>query len=87
MNNPNIRIYAQNGKSGLDIYLCNSGIKRYITTRRSSGLLYKLLQNGKTTGELSRIKPCHSRAKQKEYHYARNLIKVVDNFIKYDLSA
>jgi hypothetical protein len=57
-----MRIYVQNGRCGLDIYLNINGASHYLTTRRPSGLLYTWLKNGKTLDELARLKPGCGRA-------------------------
>ena len=87
MKNPNTKIYAQNGNHGLDIYLDISGIPHYLTTRRPNGVLYKWLKNGKTLGELSRLRPHSSPTGQKKYHYVQHLIKLVNDYCKFELAA
>ena len=79
-----IKIYVKNSVYGLDIYLIISGITRYLTTRRRNGLLYIWLKNGRTIGELSRVKPRYSRIEQKKYHYAQHLLKIVNDYLKYN---
>jgi hypothetical protein len=87
MKNPKTRIFAQNGGRGLDIYLDISGRKHYISTRRSNGLIYQWLKDGRTIGEVMRIKPDGSKTGQKIFHYAQHLMKIVEDYFKYDLAA
>jgi hypothetical protein len=87
MKNPRTKICAKNGDHGLDIYLDISGNKHYLTTRRPNGLLYLLLKDGKTIGELRRTKPARKRTDQKIYHYAQHLMKLAKNYFTYDLTA
>ena len=87
MKNPKARIIAQNGNQGLDIFLDISGSRRYLTTRRPNGLLYLWLRDGKSIGEISRMKPQYSRTMQKTYHYAQYLIRLVENYFRYELAA
>ena len=87
MKNPKTRIFATNGKKGLDIYLDISGNRYYLASRRNKGLLYTFLKDGKTINELSRVRPQHSQYDQKLHHYAKYLLKLVDNYYKYDLFA
>ena len=86
MKNRKVTIYAENGKNGLDIYLDISGTTHYLTTRRTNGLLYHWLKDGKTISELSRVKPQYSRTGQKKYHYAQYLIKFTEGYIKYNIA-
>jgi hypothetical protein len=81
------RIFAQNSGHGLNIYLDISGRKHPLITRRPSGLLYLWLKNGKTIGELHRIKPAYTRANQKLYHYAQHLAKLVEDYFNSDTAA
>ena len=87
MKNPDKRIYVQNGRHGLDIYLDVSGVPHYITTRRPNGLLYQWLKDGKTIGEISRMKPKYTRTAQKTYHYAQYLVKLIAAYVTNDLAA
>lgn len=87
MRNPKTRIIARNSSHGLGIYLDISGRKHYLATRRPNGLLYLWLKDGRTISELYRCKPANSRSEQKIYHYAQHLLKLVEEYIKYDLAA
>ena len=87
MTNPKARIYARNGKRGIDLYLDISGTTHYLTTRRSNGLLFLWLKNGMTMGELLRVKPKRNSKAQKRNHYAKHLVKIVQDYIKYELVA
>jgi hypothetical protein len=87
MKNSKTRLFVKNGNRGLDIFLDVSGTSHYLTTHSRCGLLYRWLRNGKTLGELSRIKPSDSRSRQKILHYAQHLVKVAEDYIKYDLAA
>jgi hypothetical protein len=82
MNNPKTRIFAQNGAVGLEIYLDISGIKHFLTTRRHSGLLYLWLKDGKTLGELHRIRPNNTGMGQKTYHHAQHLVKLAEEYLE-----
>ena len=82
-----ITLCAKNGNCGLDIYIIKDGREYYVTTRRSNGLLWAKLKDGVTLGELRRVKPTYTRTAQKYYHYSRYLIKLADDYIKYDLAA
>ena len=87
MNNPNVRIFTQNGRNGLDIYIDISGKIHYLASRRRSGLVYQMLKDGMTVGELNRIKPSGSRPGQKKYHYVQHLLRILEDFFQYDLAA
>ena len=87
MKNSKARIYAQNGHNGLDIYLSISGKDYYLTTHRPNGNIWLKLKDGPTLGELRRIKPRKGRAEQKYYHYVSHMLKITENFIKYELAA
>jgi len=87
MKNPNTKIFAQNGNHGLDIYLDISGQKHYLATRRKNGLLYLWLKDGKTIGEINRVKPSYSRAAQKTHHYAQSIAKLAEDYITFDLAS
>jgi len=87
MRNANTRIIAQNGNHGLDIYLDVSGRQHYLTTRRANGLIYLWLRDGKTIGEIHRTRPTFTRSGQKTYHYAQHLIKLAEDYFKYDLAS
>jgi len=88
MKNENmLTIHAKNGNHGLDIYVGSSGQWHYILTRRASGLLWTKLKDGVTVGELRRLKPQNTRLEQKYYHASRYLLKVVKDYLRYDMSA
>ena len=87
MNNPKTRIIARNGRHGLDIYLDISGTLHYLATRRPNGILYQWLKDGRTIGELARLRPNSSPIEQKKYHYVQHLLKLVTGYYKYDLAA
>ena len=80
-------ITAKFGENGLNIFLIVHGMEHYICTRRRNGLFYSRIANGISLGELYRIKPNHTRSGQKYYHYVQYLIKIVEDYIKYDLVA
>jgi len=81
-----ITIHTKNCEQGLNIYICIGGIEHYVTTHRKSGLIWNKLKDGITLGELKRIKPKYPRAEQKFFHSAQHIIRVVDDFLKYDLA-
>ena len=87
MTNSRARIYAQNGKKGIDIYLDISGKEYYLKTHRSNGKIWLKLKDGPSLGELRRFKPKKGKAEQKYYHYISHILKVADDFIKYELVA
>jgi hypothetical protein len=78
-------IQAKNGKKGLDVYLRANGDEHYLYTHRPNHLLLKKLKDGVTIGEIKRIKP--ARDEQMYYHFTRYILKVVDEYIQYDLAA
>jgi len=85
MKNPKMKLIAQRGRYGLDICLEIGGINHYLAARRSNRLLYRYLKNGKTIGELSRVKPCHSRKEQKKFHYVQRLLKIAKDYLRLEL--
>ena len=87
MKNLNTRVYARNGKHGVDLFLDISGIQHYLVTRRSNDLLLYWLKDGISLGELSRIKPSRNKAEQKRYHYAKYIMKIVNEYITHELAA
>jgi hypothetical protein len=87
MRSSKTRIYAQNGKKGLDIYLDISGTDYYLTTCRPNSYVWKNLKDGAALGELRRVKPSKSKLEQKYYHYVSHMLKIADDFIKYELVA
>ncbi len=88
MKNPNTRVIARNGKHGLDIYLNISGQLHYLTTRRYNGLLYRWLSgDGKSLGEIARIKPHCCRSGQKVFHHAQYLLQLTEDYFRYEVTA
>ena len=88
MKNQNLyTLRARNGEHGIDLYIELGGSKHYVTTRRSNGLLYQKLKDGVTIGELRRFKPRQSRAEQKYFRTTQHLLKVVDDYLKYEIAA
>jgi len=81
------RIHVVNGRSGLDVYISTGNEDHYVTTRRHNGLIWERLRVGVSIGELIRLKPRKSRLEQKYYNCTRHLLRVVDDFIKHDLTA
>ena len=86
MNRKNLEVRAQRGKNGLDIYLVVAGIGHYITTRRSNGPLWSSLKEGMRLRDLKRFKPGYTRREQKIYKSTQYFLKVVDDFIKYEIT-
>ena len=87
MKNPRMKIYAQNGNHGLDIYLDISGFPHYLVTRRPNTCLYLWLKDGVAIDELYRTKPRSNRLAQKQYHHAKRLIILAEEYLKYELAA
>ena len=81
------RIHVEKGRNGLDVYINTGNEDYYLTTRRYNGLILERLRVGVSIGELKRLKPRKSRLEQKYYNYTRHLLCVVNDFIKYDLTA
>ncbi|GHU52428.1 hypothetical protein AGMMS49975_08190 [Clostridia bacterium] len=79
-----IKVHAENGVHGLDIYLDVHGVKHYLTTRRRNGLLWVYLKDGVTIGELKRFKPDYTYMQQKIFHYSQYLIRVMNDYLKYE---
>ena len=80
-----LTLYARNGACGLDLYLGNAGTPaQFLLTRRPNGLLYQLLCDGMRVDDLRRLKPSRNPSRQKTYHYARHLLKLVDTYLKYE---
>jgi hypothetical protein len=92
MRNPKMRVYAENGSYGLDIYLDISGKKCFlIKHRRSNGLMYQMLKDGMSIAELRKVKPfktvqrgnrdapkpISNRIAQKRYHSGRFVKDIV----------
>jgi len=78
-----IRVY--NGEHGMDLYIEVGGKENYIATRRPNGLLYSRLKDGITIGELRRYKPRQGRFDKKFYKSKSHLLKLVDDYLEYDL--
>ena len=87
VNQNNLRIYAENGTHGLNVYLLISGQAHYIMTKRSNGALWLKLKDGATIGELKRAKSNGSRKSDHYHHSLRHLLKVVDEYIEYEYCA
>jgi hypothetical protein len=84
----NMKIIAANEKSGLNLYLSNSGgSKYYLVTHHRTGLLWSLLKDGMYIEELRRLRPNGDRRTQKIYKSVRHILKVIDSFLQYELSA
>ena len=82
-----LTLYARNGTSGLNIYLGNAGTPaQFLITRRPNGLLYQLLCDGMRVDDLRRMKPSRNPSRQKTYHYAQHLLKLVDTYLKYEVA-
>ena len=80
-----LTLYARNGACGLDLYLGNAGTPaQFLLTRRPNGLLYLLLRDGMRVDDLRRLKPSRNPSRQKTYHYAQHLLKLVDTYLKYE---
>ena len=85
MKNQNqFKLYAKNGEHGLDVYLSIGGQAFYITTKRPQGMLWLKLRGGATLGELRRTKSNGSRKSDHYHRSLRHLLKVVDEYIKYE---
>ena len=81
----NMKIIAANEKSGLNLYLSNSGgSKYYLITHRWNGLLWSLLKDGMYIEELRRLRPNGDRRTQKTYKSVRHILKVIDSFLQYE---
>jgi len=88
MKNQNLfTVQVKNGTHGLDIYLDISGRLHYVTSRRASGLLWVKLKGGVTLGELRRFKPQNTRFEQMYYHTSRYLLKILEEYLRYDMPA
>ena len=86
--NPKVRIFARNGKCGVDLFVSANGTNHYLVTQRSKGLLYLWLKDdGITLSELFRIKPSRDIREQKIFHYANRIQKIVSEFVEYELLA
>jgi len=85
-NTNNLRVILEQGKAGKDIFLQVGGTLRYVVTVRDNYLWLRL--NGATTiGELRRTKPASSRGAQAYYKRTKRLVKVLDDFIQYELAS
>ena len=87
MKNTNTKIYVQNGRHGLDVYLDISGTQHYLGTRRRNGLLYTWLKDGKYLSKLARVRPGGAPSEQKIYHYSQYLLKLVESFFEQNIAA
>lgn len=87
--NRNLKVFAVNNNSKLDIYLRNSdGSKQYLMTHRSNSILWSLLKgDGMYIDELRRLKLKGPRRMQKSYSSVQHLIKVIGSFCQYDIVA
>ena len=83
--NKNAKIYATNGKTGLDMFLDISGCKHYLYSRKSNGLIYVWMKDGITIGELSRVKPDSNAISQKKFHYAKRILQIVHEYFEFEL--
>jgi len=81
------KIYVQNSKNGLDIFLNINGMNHYLVTRKPNKNIWHKLKNGSTLSELRRIKPKKSKAEQKYYHSISYVLKIADSYIKHELVA
>jgi hypothetical protein len=73
--------------NALDIHINIGGEKRYIYTHRYNRLIFQELKCGVTIGKLKRFKPGCSRAAQKYYRSIRHLLKIIHEYLIYDLTA
>jgi len=87
MKNKNARVYVVNGKAGLDVYLDISGSRHYLYSRKSNGIIYEWLRDGKTIGELTRVKPGSSAISQKKFHYAKRILQIVHEYFEFELAS
>jgi len=87
MKDSKVRLSVKNGSNGLDLYMTVDGTAHYVTTRRRSGYMWQQLKDGITLGELRRVKPKKNKLSQKYFNSVNHLIKVADDFIKYELAA
>ena len=87
MKNSRTRMYVQNGRKGLDLYLDVNGEDHYLVTRRPNSYIWQMLKDGATLEELRRIKPTKNKAGQRYYHSVSYMLKIADEFIKHELSA
>lgn len=83
-----IKVFAVNEKSGLSLYLSNSGgSKYYLMTYRRNGLLWSLLKDGKSLDELRLLRPNCDRRMQTIYKSVRHILKVVDSYLQYEFES
>jgi hypothetical protein len=81
----NMKVFAVNEKSGLSLYLSNSGgSKYYLMTYRQNGLLWSLLKDGKSLDELRLLRPNSNRRMQTIYKSVRHILRVVDSYLQYE---
>jgi len=84
--NQSARVCVVNGRAGLDVYLDISEGRHYLYSRKSCGLLYKWLKDGKTIRELSRIKPRSDSRSQKQLHYSKHILQIVNEYITHKIA-
>ena len=77
-------IRVENSEYGLDILITRENKEYYLATHRSKGLLWTRLRDGVTLGELRRIKPTRTKVGHKYHHYLHYILKLVDDFIKFE---
>ena len=73
-----IKVFAVNNykvESRFDIYLEFSGRREWLMMHRHSGILYNLLRNGVTLGELRRFKG-------RDQNRVQYLIRVIDEYLE-----
>ena len=70
----------------LNVYLVDChGISQFVQVRRRNALLYKMLKNGLTLNQLRVYKPNRSKHAQKTYNTIKHLVKVVEEYIRFEL--
>lgn len=96
-NENSIRVYAVNNRNyeGFNIFLEFSGQTEFLMFHRHNGLLYNLLKDGKTIGDLRRLVPqkylClgsnpRSNGRKKVENLKRSLNhvnRVIDEYLEY----
>ena len=85
MKNPDrgIRVIALNNEnvhSKFDIYLDFSGHREWLMICRHNGILFSLLKNGVSLGDLRRVKG-------RDRERIQRIVKVADEYIKIERSA
>jgi hypothetical protein len=81
------KIYVQNGKNGLDVFLAVNDVKHYLITRKPNRHIWQRLKDGAALRELRCLKPKKSKAEQKYYHSISYMLKVANSYIKHELVA